>query len=100
MAARGCRHVMEGHDVRVYVPESTGLNGMSENCETSHTVLKCSVLYIPPPSTVLVRALCLVGCVVCAFLAVSAKFLHPECQFSYMLYEIAYIYSLSVFRPA
>ena len=45
-----------------------------------------------------VRALCLVGCVV--FLAVSAKFLLPECQFSYMLYEIGYIYSLSVFRPA
>jgi hypothetical protein len=29
---------MEGHDVRVYVPESTGLNGMSQNCETSHNV--------------------------------------------------------------
>ena len=29
---------MEGHDVRVYVLESTGLNGMSENCETSHSV--------------------------------------------------------------
>jgi hypothetical protein len=45
-----------------------------------------------------VRALCLVGCVV--FLAVSAKFLLPECQFPYMLYEIGYIYCLSVFRPA
>ena len=36
----------------------------------------------------------------CVFLAVPAKFLLPECQFSYMLYEIAYIYFLSVFRPA
>jgi hypothetical protein len=36
----------------------------------------------------------------CVFLAVPAKFLLPECQFSYMLYENAYIYSLSVFRPA
>jgi hypothetical protein len=28
---------MEGHDVRVYVLESTGLYGMSGNCETSHS---------------------------------------------------------------
>jgi hypothetical protein len=34
---------MEGHDVRVYVPESTGLNGMSQNCETSHTYIENAV---------------------------------------------------------
>ena len=34
-AVRGCR---QDNDVKVlYVPESTGLNGMSKNCETSHT---------------------------------------------------------------
>ena len=45
---------------------------------------------------VLVRALFLVGRVVCVFLAVTAKFLLPECQFSYTLYEnedIVYIFS-------
>ena len=42
-----------------------------------------------------VRALlCLLGCVVCVFLAVPAKFLLPECQFSYMLDENVDIYFL------
>jgi hypothetical protein len=36
---------MEGHDVRVYVLESTGHYGMSENCETSHTCTVYSILW-------------------------------------------------------
>jgi hypothetical protein len=50
----------------------------------------------PPPSTGI-----MLGWLRCVFfLAVPAKFLLPECQFSYMLYENEDIYFLSVFRPA
>jgi hypothetical protein len=37
---------MEGHDVRVYVLESTGHYGMSENCETSHSIFEWRLVQV------------------------------------------------------